>query len=558
MVDMRPNFIDSKAPNGEVKLFNLLRDAKGADNWIAMHSLDIFGDIPTGQGESDMVVLIPGKGVLFIEVKSHDSVTYRKGTWRYNGEISTKGPVKQASNAMYGVINYLKSQKVDTREVPFGFIVWLTGGKKQDVDPSPEWKPWMILDSSDLKADIKGTLIESLEQTIELKGLWKHIPRERLAPVPRINEIAKFLRPDVQFEKSSEMRIADLRASLTLAIDQQQVIMEVFKGKKTPVIVPGAAGTGKTHLAIAEAKRAHQRGDRTLFICFNKVLAQHLKSELAGFSFVEVHNIHSYMTQVSDQTAPDLHDESWWRTVLPHLAQEAILEKGPLDRFDCLIVDEAQDICIESYLDVLDLSLEKGIANSPSFFFGDFEHQAIYMNGPVALEKLREKARGAFESTALDVNCRNTKEIGDTVMQILGLPNMYSGYRRKDSGVKPTLIRVEDGVVPDNYVKSELARLAKTFPLEDIVLLSSNRKLLQDLVATLKFETVSIDNPKKGRLRWGTAQAFKGMEAAAVILVEFEDGASSRDTFYIGSTRSLAELACIMPAKTIDKLVRGN
>jgi DNA helicase IV len=354
------------------------------------------------------------------------------------------------------------------------------------------------------------------------------------------------------------MRIAELRASLTQAIDQQQVIMEVFKGKKTPVIVPGAAGTGKTHLAIAEAKRAHQRGDRTLFICFNKVLAQHLKSELAGFSFVEVHNIHSYMMQVSDQTAPDLHDESWWRTVLPHLAQEAILEKGPLDRFDCLIVDEAQDICLESYLDVLDLSLEKGIANSPSFFFGDFEHQAIYMNGPVALEKLREKARGAFESTALDVNCRNTKEIGDTVMQILGLPNMYSGYRRKDSGVKPSLIRVEDGVVPDNYVKSELARLAKTFPLEDIVLLSSNRKLLQDLVATLKFETVSIDNPKKGRLRWGTAQAFKGMEAAAVILVEFEDGASSRDTFYIGSTRSLAELACIMPAKTIDKLVRGN
>ena len=558
MVDMRPNFIDSKAPNGEVKLFNLLRDAKGADNWIAMHSLDIFGDIPTGQGESDMVVLIPGKGVLFIEVKSHDSVTYRKGTWRYNGEISTKGPVKQASNAMYGVINYLKSQKVDTREVPFGFIVWLTGGKKQDVDPSPEWKPWMILDSSDLKSDIKGSLIESLEQTIELKGLWKHIPRERLAPVPRINEIAKFLRPDVQFEKSSEMRIAELRASLTLAIDQQQVIMEVFKGKKTPVIVPGAAGTGKTHLAIAEAKRAHQRGDRTLFICFNKVLAQHLKSELAGFSFVEVHNIHSYMTQVADQTAPDLHDESWWRKVLPHLAQEAILEKGPLDRFDCLIVDEAQDICLESYLDVLDLSLEKGIANSPSFFFGDFEHQAIYMNGPVALEKLREKARGAFESTALDVNCRNTKEIGDTVMQILGLPNMYSGYRRKDSGVKPTLIRVEYGVVPDNYVKSELARLAKTFPLEDIVLLSSNRKLLQDLVATLKFETVSIDNPKKGRLRWGTAQAFKGMEAAAVILVEFEDGASSRDTFYIGSTRSLAELVCIMPAKTIDKLVRGN
>ena len=558
MVQMRPDFIDPAAPKGEVAVFNLLRDAKGADNWIALHSLDIFGDIPTGQGEADMVVLIPGKGVLFVEVKSHDSVTFRKGVWRYNGEISTKGPVKQASNAMYAVLKYLKSQNFETHNVPFGFAVWLTGGKKNEVDPTPEWKPWMILDSSDLKNDIKSTLTNVMDMWSELRGFWKNVDPANLATTPQINEISSFLRPDVQITKTSAMRIAELNDSLSRALAAQKLIMELVKGRKSPVIISGVAGTGKTHIAIAEAKRAHQRGDRTLFICFNKVLARYLKQELLGFNYVEVHHIHSYMTQLTGRTPPDDNDSVWWKETLPDLAEAAIIEQAPLDRFDCLIVDEAQDLCLDSYLDVLDLSLEKGLENSPSFFFGDFTHQAIYLPGDVALENLKRKVPNAFEASPLDVNCRNTKQIGDTIMQILKEPNLYSSYRRTEDGVAPTLKRMDAGDSIEAEAKSQLSRLAKTFSLEDIVILSSNKKMLEKLMATLKVETTPIETTKKGRVRWGTAQSFKGMEAAAILLIEFEDGASSRETFYVASTRSLSELVCIMPGKVIEKLVRGN
>lgn len=558
MVQMRPEVIDPTAPNGEIAVFNLLRDAKGADNWVALHSLDIFGDIPTGQGEADMVVLIPGKGLLFIEVKSHDSVTFRKGVWRYNLEISTKGPIKQASNAMYAVRKYLKSLNVDTYDVPFGFAAWLTGGKKEDLDPSPEWKPWMILDSSDLKNDIRATLSNVMDNWIELRGFWQNVSPEKLATVPKLNELAGLLRPDVQITKTSAMRMAELNSSLNQALTQQRVIMELVKGKKSPVIISGVAGTGKTHIAIAEAKRAHQRGDRTLFVCFNKVLAKYLKQELVDYSYLEVHHIHSYMTQLTGQTPSGENDSVWWRETLPSLAESAIIEQGPLERFDCLIVDEAQDICLDSYLDVLDLSLENGLANSPSFFFGDFTHQAIYLPGDIALENLKRKAPNAFDASPLDVNCRNTKEIGDTIMQILKEPGLYAGYRRTEAGVAPTLRRINAGDSVEEEAKAQLSRLAKTFPLEDIVILSSNKKLLENLVGTLKVETTSIEAPKKGRVRWGTAQAFKGMEAAAILLVEFEDGASSRETFYISSTRSLAELACVIPATVIEKLVKGN
>ena len=558
MVQMRPDFISKTAPKGEIALFNLLRDVKGADNWIALHSLDIFGDIPTGQGEADMVVLIPGKGVIFVEVKSHDSVTFRKGVWRYNGEISEKGPIQQAYNAMYAVMKYLKSQNLNTHDIPFGFVAWLTGGKKEDIDPTPEIKPWMILDSSDLKKDIKGSLSNVMDNWIDLRGFWNNVDPSKLASVPQINEIAMFLRPDVQITKTADMRIAELNASLGQALAEQKLIMELVKGKKSPVIISGVAGTGKTHIAIAEAKRAHQRGDRTLFVCFNKVLAKYLKQELSDYNYVEVHHIHSYMTQLTGQTPLDENDSIWWRETLPSLAEAAIIEQGPLERFDCLIVDEAQDLCLDAYLDVLDLSLENGLANSPSFFFGDFTHQAIYLAGDLALENLKRKAPNAFEASPLDVNCRNTKEIGDTIMQILKEPTLYSSYRRTEAGVAPTLRRMNAGDSIEDEAKAQLSRLAKTFPLEDIVILSSNKKLLENLVATLKLETTPIEAPKKGKVRWGTAHAFKGMESAAILLIEFEDGASSRETFYISSTRSLAELVCVMPAKVIEKLVRGN
>lgn len=558
MVQMRPDFVDQNAPKGEKALFNMLRDVKGADNWIAMHSLDIFGDIPTGQGESDMVVLIPGKGVLFIEVKSHDSVTLSGGVWRYNGEVSEKGPVKQASNAMYGVLNYLKEQKVDTRDVPFGFVAWLTGGKKQDVAPSPEWKPWMILDTSDLKRDIKATLSEVMDQTLELKGNWSKVPSERLATVPKINEIANFLRPVVAITKTPAMRITELNENLNRAIDQQKLILEAFKGKKSPVVVPGAAGTGKTHLAISEAMRAHQRGDRTLFLCFNKVLAKYLKSQMADFALVEVHHIHSYMSQLIDQSPSEDHDDQWWQVQLPDLAYEALASKSTAELFDCLVVDEAQDLCLENYLDVMDGSLTNGLSQSPVFFFGDFTHQAIYLDGEQALANLKAKMPKIFELSSLDVNCRNTKEIGESVTQLLREPDMYSGYRRTEAGVVPTLRRLDPGEKPVAKVKEQVSRLLKTFPPENIVILSSNKQQLKHLVESLRVEHTTIDLPKNGKIRWGTAQGFKGMEAAAIVLIEFEDGTSSRDTFYVASTRALSELVVIMPGSAVEKIGGAN
>jgi hypothetical protein len=45
-----------------------------------------------------------------------------------------------------------------------------------------------------------------------------------------------------------------------------------------------------------------------------------------------------------------------------------------------LVIDEAQDLLEDEYLDVLDLLVKGGLAGGRWAFFGDFERQAIYIS----------------------------------------------------------------------------------------------------------------------------------------------------------------------------------
>jgi DNA helicase IV len=334
--------------------------------------------------------------------------------------------------------------------------------------------------------------------------------------------------------------------------------MHLISGRTQVSIIPGIAGTGKTHIAIAEAKKAHQRGDRTLFVCFNSLLSKYLKSELAGYSLVEVHTISEFMLKVAGKKFNDATGSAWWRTELPEMAQEAIIESRAFDSFDVLIVDEAQDLSIPAYLDVLDLALTKGFAKSPVMLFGDFTHQAVYVPGDVAMKNLLEKVPDAIDYQLLSINCRNTKQIGETVMQILKEHGAYSSYRRKDEGVMPTLISLKQGESAVRHVRENINRLAKTYSLDHVVLLSSSKVQLEELVKEVGLPATDLDFPLPGKFRWGTSQAFKGMESPAVILVEFEDaGVATRETFYVAGTRAISELVCVVPLSVMQEISQG-
>jgi hypothetical protein len=559
VVQMRPSVYPGDTVIGERLVFNKLSSLADADAWIAMHSLDIFGDIQSGQGEADFVVLIPGKGILVIEVKSHSSVECVDGVWRLNGKVVDKPPHKQASNVMHALRKDLKAAGIDLYKVPTAFCVWLTGSSRVSLPPSPEFKQWMYLFADDLKGDVRRALLNIMDRWAEHRSIPIGSEANETATKPVLSEVARRLRPDILIRKTASQRMKELEESMASALEEQLQLMFLISGKKQIAIIPGIAGTGKTHIAIAEAKKSHQRGDRTLLICYNSILAEYLRRELEDYALVEVSTISKYMLDLCDLEFSSNHDQDWWTNQLPAMAQEAIVNTGGLDRFDALIVDEAQDLSFEGYLDVLDLSLVKGFSGSSVMFFGDFNYQGVYAPGQVSLEMLKKRIPDAIEFQPLSINCRNTKQIGDTVMQLIGDKSAYSSYRRKDDGKPPTLISLKDGESTLKHLREQLSRLEKSFELENIVVLSSNRSKLLELLEKTGLPLTELALKKKGKLRWGTSQAFKGMEAAAVLLVEFEDGfAASRETFYVAGTRATAEWVCIMPSRVVQSLLQGE
>src|SRR5688572_11524393 len=92
MARLIPSFMDERTPPGEREVFTLI--AAGPDDWTVLHSLDLA---PWNRGlrtEIDFVVLVPDKGILCIEVKSHDRISFDGSRW--HPESIRRSPFKQA------------------------------------------------------------------------------------------------------------------------------------------------------------------------------------------------------------------------------------------------------------------------------------------------------------------------------------------------------------------------------------------------------------------------------------------------------------------------------
>ena len=130
------------APPGETALFNVLARSPETNDWIVLHSLAIASHVRQVEGEADFVVIVPGGGILVIEVKSHlDVECLPDGRWKLGGQAPTpRSPFKQGGEAMHSIRDYLTSKGVDLGSVPVLDAVWFTNVRaRTKVPASPEW-----------------------------------------------------------------------------------------------------------------------------------------------------------------------------------------------------------------------------------------------------------------------------------------------------------------------------------------------------------------------------------------------------------------------------------
>ena len=145
-------------------------------------------------------------------------------------------------------------------------------------DLGPDIPRPVILDSDDL-ADMQS----SVERIFDYRRLNRPLPESAArAFVDALHERfppASTLAFLFRFEDEEFLRLTD----------EQLTLLDSLAAHKRAAI-EGAAGTGKTVLAMEKARRLATTGDRVLLLCFNIPLAIHLRRQAQAGGFT-VENI---------------------------------------------------------------------------------------------------------------------------------------------------------------------------------------------------------------------------------------------------------------------------
>lgn len=277
MAKLVPDFCKSQS-NGEEKLFEIFRTDSALENVTILHSLNIANHVRLPESEADFVCLIPNQGILVIEVKGHLRINFKDGKW-YMGhdEPTTRGPLRQAKEAMYSIRDYLQRNGFDVSGIPMFYAAWFPN-TTFDAPPSIEWETWQYLDSSHLAnsgkwlLDTMSSAILHLEDKVGAKTKAKDMSSELMS------QIEKKLRPNFECILSEKEIRQGRKQEMMKFVEDQFQVLDLLRDNQR-FVVNGPAGTGKTLLALEQARRLKIKGLSPLVLCFNKNLSSSLSKE---------------------------------------------------------------------------------------------------------------------------------------------------------------------------------------------------------------------------------------------------------------------------------------
>jgi hypothetical protein len=335
--------------------------------WTAWHSLRVR--VPQGQdGELDFVVAVPGRGVLLLECKG-GKLAMTDGRWTQNGHPLNRAPREQALEARKKLVGVLE-HRFPGQPRPFMAVA--------AIFPETAWATDFAPRSADLHDAVLGAhdlgelgaalpaLAERLLQPTSdehhpewvdaLHELWG----EHWVPAPNLGALTA------------------LREERRVQLDTEQLAAIRSVERNERAFVLGGAGTGKTIIACQIAKAWAQAGHRPLYLCFTEALANEVRSTEATLRTDDerplwhswtVRRLAAHVLQSLSIDPADGRPLEEWRSevwdLLPPLAS-GILPFRPLP-YDCVVVDEAQDLAEEDWAFVRAL-VAKG---QPLWVFGD-------------------------------------------------------------------------------------------------------------------------------------------------------------------------------------------
>lgn len=565
MAKMIPAQIDPSVPSSaEKRVFNLLAKDPGTEGWMVFHSLGLAHRDGAPYGEIDFVVIVPGEGIVTLEVKG-GRLSCVEGVWYSTDRFGkkhqlNKNPFMQSRDAMFGLRDAMIGNfgnGSEEAQCPVGNVVVFPDIECPPI--TPEIDRGDVIDRDDLRRPISVSLKRVFRNRLRR---FQRRRGERI-PTPKVvNSIRRYFRPNFERVIAKSVTLGRSEEVLLRMTEEQYDRLDMLMGNPR-CLFEGAAGTGKTLLALEYAKRAQHSGFRVALACFNSLLAQWLQRQTEGTG-ITTGTWHQMVRQIilAGEDAQEFREEETqaqanndterlFGELYPFYAELALERLS--DPFDVLVMDEGQDLCDETTLDVVNRMIDGGLAGGRWAIFGDFSRQAIYQTPGEGIDILNNYAEH-FATAKLTLNCRNTRNIGEEI-------TLMSGFAKppfrlnQEKGLPVEYHYWESALDLENSIGSTIKRLdTNGIVVDDIVVLSPNRLENSSLASISEINGIpvvdcsrSLESPK-GCLKFATIHAFKGLESPVVFVIDVDgiDDIASQSLMYVGMSRARGMLILML------------
>lgn len=499
------------------------------DDYYVFHSFRIstVQDNTFHESETDFVIFHKKHGVICLEAKA-GHIKYKDGYWYYASGIPmhNDGPFNQASSNKWKLIKYIKNSKacalVD--KCKFLHAVWfpsVSDNELRSMTLPPEADKALVLTKEALADPEKFlTRIYSIELPNRIETNLTEAEAQKL--------IREIFCPQFNVFPSASLD-SDLKKLVFHRLLREQAGILNFLEDQRSASINGAAGTGKTMIAIEKAQRNAAENQSTLFLCYNSQLKKFL-SENYSNPKIHYYTIAGLACKLCNTTFPDY---KRMKNVL-----EDMYFSGTFP-YDHVVVDEGQDFGSEilEQTDILqlihDLIIDNEEKNGTFYVFYD-RLQLIQA------DKIPQFIEDSDCKLTLYRNCRNTENIAVTSL-------------RPISERKPKLL--------ENAVKGTPAKIhfcdteAKAMEELDMTIDNILAEGFKDFVIlTCKTEDSSLlksgikDGRYRNKYRFTTCRKFKGLEADAIILIDVDGESFNPDNvliYYVGTSRARLRLDVI-------------
>lgn len=564
MARMIPSVIseeDARKSPAEATVFEWLRNMSWG-NATVLHSLPLKDHIRNSFGEIDFVVICE-KGILCLEIKG-GGVERRDGLWGFTGRHGTtwknQGPYAQVQGNMKSLKTYLDThikRDDEIRECRVACCV-ITPDCVIKADDDTEIIPEITFNSNMNKKDLPIVF----ERCFNYWEKTKHYGGSGNLSAKARERLTTFLRGDFNFVPSLSVVLNRSEEQL-LSTTQEQLDIIVHMGVNDRMMVEGGAGTGKTLLAAEQCRRSLICGEKVLYLCYNHTIASYIREVFkAKDEEIDVFTFHDLLMKACNiKMIPEgIQDmDEFFKNYLPN--QFMMLEdKSVLTQYDRIIIDEGQDLMnMMAYLSIGEF-IKNGWESGKWTIYYD-PNQNIFGTDEEFNEVWNALKASSF-IYPLTTNCRNTKQIAQGNYAVT---HVYKPKYMRAEGEEIVYKTYNNKAAEAEMLFNEIRRLrSEGISKKDIVILSYyridnpnsclyEREIPSDIGAIKVNLTCNFMDCKQ--IRFYTIQAFKGLEAKAVIMIDVDSLSDDHKRLmnYVGMSRARTYLGFFYDQKLYNE-----